>query len=179
MPVIRSHDIKEIKTPKDCEIHLCRRWWIGIQEERTDDGALVQTLQTSAIDIGKLVSGYYRFKIQFQMYALILQNCTAHKGCCCLHFAVSRRGINRFQTLKEVTGKALIPPGMPIQASLCGLPCEMGISLALDCHFKMHPGQSEDKQQNPLVLWQTLWQEQNTHMTKLYLPKKIYSNQLK
>lgn len=92
MPVI--NDIKEIKTPKDCGIRLCRRWWIRIQEERTDDGASVQTLQTSAIDIGKLVSGYYRFKIQFQMYALILQNCTAHKGCCCLHFALIRRGIN-------------------------------------------------------------------------------------
>lgn len=69
-PVIRSNNIKEIKTPRCVQYIYVGGDALELQEERTEDGTSMQTLQTSAIAIGKLVSGYYRFKIQFQMYAV-------------------------------------------------------------------------------------------------------------
>lgn len=82
-------------------IHLCRGDGLKPQEERTEDGASLQTLQTSAIDIGKLVSVLQIQRSVSNECSLILQNYTAHKGGCRLYLVESRkfnrRGINRLK----------------------------------------------------------------------------------
>lgn len=91
------------ETPKMCAIQLRRRWWIRAPGGKSRGWGF-------SADLVDFCNWYWQAFIWVlhiqnsvsKACSLILQNCTAHKGCHCLYFALSRRGINRFKHWKKL-----------------------------------------------------------------------------